>query len=703
MTRNDRSILWRVYVLYFLVLVFGLLIVGRALFIQITEGEELMAKAEEQEMRYFSIEATRGNILSDHGDLLVTTIPVFEIRVDIASPHITNEIFNANIDSLSLGLSKLFGDRSTYQYKQYLSKARQANNRYLLLKREIDFEQLQQLREFPIFRMGRYKGGLIVIPKNKREYPYGTLAKRTLGYVNLEEDLKVGLEGAYSGVLKGIEGKQLRRRIANGDWKPVRDENEVEPQNGKDIVSTIDVNLQDVAEDGLKRHLEEHGAFEGCVVLMEVATGEIKAIANLRYDSIAGKYVESYNLAIGSGIEPGSTFKLASMIVALETGKVNLNDTVDTGDGWIVYYGKTMKDVHKVRDGKITYRESFELSSNVGISKMIMELFEDDPAAYVDGLYKLSINNPLGVEIPGEGKPLIRHPNDEYWPKTRLPWMSIGYALRMTPLQVLTLYNAVANNGVMVKPKFIREIRYAGQKLEKFETEIINPSICSQQTIDTVQSLLEGVVMRGTAQVLKNPHYSIAGKTGTAKISAGRRGYINPDYNASFVGYFPADEPMFSCIVVVNKPRNKSIYGGTVAAPVFREIANKIYASKTGLGEKNILARNTEIQPVRLRGLSGPMEDILKSLDFQYDSASNGKEWLSVESSNSHYNSTGIMIDKLRIPDVKGLTARDASYLLQKLGLKVRIEGHGWVKKQSLQPGKYLKKGETITLYMSTS
>ncbi len=703
MNKTDRKILWRVYILYFLMLLFGLLIVGKALYIQIKEGEELIAKAEEQEMRYFSIEATRGNILSDNGDLLVTTIPVFEIRLDIASPHITDEMFNKNIDSLSMLLSELFRDRSSYQYKQYLSKARRANNRYLLLKREIFFEELKQLREFPIFRLGRYRGGFIVIPKNKREYPYGELARRTLGYVNLEEELKVGLEGAYSNVLQGVEGKQLRRRIANGDWKPVRDENEVEPKNGKDIVTTIDVNLQDVAEDALLRHLREHGAYEGCVILMEVPTGSVKAIANLRYDSLTNKYNEYYNLAVGSGIEPGSTFKLASMIVALETAKVDLTDTLETGDGWTMYYGKTMKDVHKIRDGKITYREAFEYSSNVGISKMIVELFEDDPAAFVDGLYKLSIHEPLGIEIPGEGRPVIRHPDDTYWPKTRLPWMSIGYALKMTPLQILTLYNAVANNGVMVKPRFISEIRYAGRRLDGMEPEIINPSIASTGTIDTIRSLLEGVVLNGTGTILKNPHYSIAGKTGTAKISAGKEGYINPDYNASFAGYFPADDPMYSCIVVVNKPRNKSIYGGTVAAPVFKEIADKIYASKSWLGEKNILARNNNTKSLRVKGRKQTVINLLSNLDMPADHHVRAGEWISAESGGGTFNSAEMQIEAYRVPDVQGLTAKDATYLLEKMGLKVRIQGYGWVKKQSLQPGYPIKKEQTITLYMSTS
>jgi len=707
MNRERKDILWRVYLLYFGLLLFSIAIIGKAAVIQIKEGSELLAKAKEQELRYFNIEANRGNILSDNGSLLATTIPVFEIRMDVASTNISDELFNEKKDSLAAGLSRILGDRSPYQYKKDLSRARLANNRYYLIKRRVTYEKLKDIRHLPIFRLGRYKGGLIVISKKERELPYRDLAKRTIGYANIQENIKVGLEGAYTDILKGIEGKQLRRRISDGEWKPVGDGNDIEPKNGMDIITTIDVNLQDVAEHALLEHLKEHQATQGCVVLMEVSTGAVKAIANLLYDSTIRKYKESYNYAIGASIEPGSTFKLASMIAAMEKGKIDLNDTVDTGDGWIVYSGYTMKDVHKIRDGRISYREAFEHSSNVGISKICKAIFDDNPAEFVDILYSMSLNQPLGIEIPGEGIPNIKHPDSDntYWAATDLAWMSIGYTIQLTPLQVLTFYNAIANDGEMVKPRFIREINYAGRTIETVETEVINPEICSAETIDSVKSLLEGVIQRGTAKILRNPHYTIAGKTGTAKIAMGRHGYTERIYNASFVGYFPSDNPQYSCIVVVNKPQSGKIYGGTVAAPVFKEIADKIYATSMDISPMDIDPAIEGIShSIDVKGRKSVIDLLLAELDYQNNGNAYGEEvWARVHAGKSEYSKSPMILKKNIVPDVKGLSSRDAVFLLEKHGLTPKIQGSGWVQKQSLPNGAHFTTGDIITLYLSRS
>ncbi|MCK4639399.1 MAG: penicillin-binding protein 2, partial [Bacteroidales bacterium] len=427
-----------------------------------------------------------------------------------------------------------------------------------------------------------------MIPKTIRKMPFKELAKRTIGYENKKENLFVGLEGAYSEYLEGKKGKQLRQRICNGDWKPIQDENEIEPQNGKDIITTIDINIQDVAENALLEHLKEHKAFQGCAILMEVETGYIKAIANLQYDSSDNKYKESYNYAFAENVEPGSTFKLASMIAVIEDRKVNLSDTIDTGDGWIVYYNRTMRDAYKIRDGKITCREAFEKSSNVGVSMIIWDAYKKNPEKFVEHLYDMSLNKPLGIEFQGEGHPFIKHPKDKkIWYGTTLPWMSVGYEISLTPLQILTFYNAVANGGKMVKPMFVKEIRQTGKTIKTFKPVVINKSICSKRTIDTVQSLLEGVVERGTAKSLNNSIYKIAGKTGTAQIANKNKGYNKGFYNASFVGYFPADDPKYSCIVVVNKPSGGKYYGSSVAAPVFKEIADKVYATQLDIHQQN--------------------------------------------------------------------------------------------------------------------
>ena len=495
MTEVKREILKKVYLIYFVILLIGVAIIGKVAYIQYAEGADLVQKAQKQELAYFTIDAVRGNIYSDNGSLLATSVPIFDIRIDIASPLISEELFNQKVDSLAYRFALLFGDRTREAYKRSLVSARKKGNRYHLIKRHVTYAQLKDIRTFPILNRGKYKGGLITIPKTIRKMPFGILAKRTIGYEKEDEDLFVGLEGAYADILRGTNGKQLKRKLSYGDWKPVYDENQVEPQNGKDIVTTIDINIQDVAEYALMKNLIKHEAYEGCAVLMEVATGHIKAIVNLRYNKKHGKYEEMYNYAIGEPVEPGSTFKLASMLALLEDDKVNLNDTIDVGDGWMMFYDQTMQDVKKIRNGRITIREAFEKSSNVGISMIVNEAYKNDPQKFVDQLYALRLHDSLGIEIKGEKPPVFIDPkNKQHWSGTTLPWMSIGYSIMLTPLQTLTLYNAVANNGRMVKPMFVKEIQQSGQTIERFSTEVRNRKICSNETLDSLRSLLEGVV-----------------------------------------------------------------------------------------------------------------------------------------------------------------------------------------------------------------
>ncbi len=703
MLNTRKDILRRVYLVYFGVLLFGIGIVVKAVYIQFAEGEALMEKAKEQELKYFNIEAIRGNILARDGSLLASSIPSFEVRMDVDSEHISDKFFNEKVDSLSYGLSRLFKDRSVYQYKQLLEKARKSGNRYLLLKRKVTYQHLKELRTFPILRKGKYRGGLIIIPQTIRKLPYKELARRTIGYENEAENIHVGLEGAYNSILKGVNGKQLRRRISNGEWKPVWDENELEPENGRDIVTSVDINIQDVAEHALLEHLREHEALQGCVVLMEVRTGEIRAIANLKYDSASQQYEESYNYAIGESVEPGSTFKLASMITALESGQISLIDTIDTGDGWTTYYGSTMQDVHKIRDGRITYREAFEQSSNVGISLMIDSIYRKHPEKYIELLYRMSLNQSLGIELPGEGEPFIRHPsNKKIWYGTTLPWMSIGYGLTMTPLQILTFYNAIANNGVMVKPMFVSEIRYAGSRVKKLYPEIINEAICSQAIVDTVRSLLEGVVERGTAKILNNTVYKVAGKTGTALIAKGKSGYGNKEYNASFVGYFPADDPKYSCIVFVNRPRRGKIYGGSVAAPVFREIADKVYATQLDIHTDPDFLASGDIKPVpAVIGRAGDLEKVFAELGYRITWGFSENEWVRTSIDNNKIKTSKKHIPLNYMPNVVGMSARDATYVMEQLGLNVNLTGKGKVKFQSVMPGDRIKPGTDINLRLS--
>ena len=699
-----KDILWRVYLIYFVVLAIAIGIISRAVYIQVALRDDLMEKAKKQEIRYFPIEAMRGNIFARDGSLLASSIPIFEIRMDLSTEVLSDLLFHTHIDSLSLMLSQLFRDKLAGTYKSNLQKARKDGNRYYLIKNNVRYEELKKLKKFPIFRLGRFRGGLIAIRKTTRELPYKELARRTIGFENPTESIYVGLEGAYSNVLSGEGGLQLKRRISNGDWIPVSDRPEVEPRDGMDIITTIDINIQDLAQSSLARHLHEHQAYQGCAILMEVKTGEIRAIANLRHDPSDDQYKELYNYSVGEPVEPGSTFKLASMIAALETGKVKLSDYYHVGNGSVTYHKRVMRDVHKPDSSYLTVREIFEESSNVGISRMITSLFSDKPEAFVESLRKMSLGKQLGIEIPGEGKPVLKDPKDKrYWYGTSLPWMSVGYELTMTPLQMLTLYNAVANDGVMVKPLFVSEIKEGGKTVEKFEPVVINPAICSESTLNAVRSLLESVVTHGTGKILKDSIYSIGGKTGTALIADDNRGYTQRHYNASFAGYFPADNPKYSCIIIVSRPQSGQIYGGTVAAPVFKEIANKVYATQLdihNLQDRKTIA-NTSI-PTPVKGYYEDIKTSLAALSYTAMQPKKETEWVSLDSSKYVVVVKPMELSPDTIPDLTGMTAKDAVFLLERAGLSPTIEGKGLVFSQSISAGTPLIPGTGIMLTLET-
>lgn len=698
MTDPKKDILWRVYLVYFCVLVFAFAIVAKILYIQIEEGPKLSAKAQNQELKVFDLEASRGNILDKNGSLLATSVPIFEVRFDVSSPHISDKLFKSNIDSIANGLAFIL-NKPISKIKQNLVRARNNGNRYFLITRRANYDQLTKIKELPIFRLGKYKGGLIAIQKTKRAKPYNELAARTIGYVNQKENLFVGLEGAYTSILTGKNGKMVMRRINHGDWIPIHDENEVEPKDGLDIVSTIDVHIQDVAESSLLAELLKHKAFQGCAVVMEVNTGHVIAIANLRYDSSDAKYKETYNYAIGESIEPGSTFKLASMLAVLEDEKVKLTDSLITGVGYTRYYNREMKDVHKIGNGRITVRDAFEHSSNVGISRIIFDSYKENPSNYIDRLYSFSINEPLGFSIKGEGKPLIKHPsNKKYWYGTSLPWMSIGYELMVTPMQTLTYYNAVANDGKMVKPMFVTSIKEGGAIIEEFETVIINEQVASTQTIDSAKSLLEGVVERGTAmRVFKNSPYKAAGKTGTAQIAKGGK-YNKRNYNASFVGYFPADNPTYSMIVVVNNPSAGKYYGGSVAAPVFKEIADVLYSTIVADEYNSDLPSDSLTIPKPKKAIwLDDLESIYTSLNIGNDASLPITGTWAKKDNNDNYI-TEIVFNQNRIPNVIGMNAKDAVFLLENMGISTTISGIGKVKKQSIRGGSRI--GENTNIYL---
>jgi cell division protein FtsI (penicillin-binding protein 3) len=480
---------------------------------------------------------------------------------------------------------------------------------------------------------------------------------------------------------------------------PVNSPDDVEPKDGLDVVTTIDINFQDIVNTSLKEQLEKHKAHHGAAVVMEVRTGEIKAIANLT--DTMGKYQEYYNYAFGNEgcTEPGSTFKLASLMVALEDGYIDLDDTFDTRDGTRKYYGKEMKDSHEGGYGKISVLKIFEYSSNVGVSSIINRFYQDKRQKFVDRLYAMNLNNKLGIEIKGEGTPYIKSPNDKYWSGTTLPWMSIGYEVKLTPLHLLTFYNAVANNGTMVKPMFVKSFKNKDGVVKKFDSKVINPSICSKETLLKAKKMLEGVVESGTATNLKDDHLKIAGKTGTAKIATGTEGYENSKYQSSFVGYFPASNPKYSCIVIVNSPSMGIYYGNVIAGEVFKKIANRIYACSFDMEQ---VADSSEFSPPLTKyGNKNDLDNIFHSLSLDTKQEEPTGEWVLTQPDGKMigYRNKEIYNNGL-VPDVKGMSARDALFILENAGLNVKITGKGSVKNQSLPEGSRFKKGDRINIFL---
>ena len=685
---------------YLFMVLFAMTIMARVVYIQVYEGKELRQMGKNRSVENKPIDALRGNIYSSNNSLLAVTIPKYDVRLDLVSNK-SNRFFYANVDSLAYRLSKLFRDRSKATYKRILKKGRARKDKYLLIKRNVSYQELMEMKSFPILRLGRNKGGLIAIKSNKRKLPYRDLAKRTIGIYNYERGVyEVGLEGAFNETLTGTHGRRLMQKIEGGVWMPIDPANEIKPQNGNDLITSIDIDIQDIAETALRNQLKKYSADHGCVVVMQVATGEVKAIANLGRDK-DGQYSEDYNYAIGEAADPGSTFKPVSLLVALEDGVVNLKDSVDTEGGKTSYYGKIVTDDHK-GGGIISVRDIIEHSSNVGISKVIWANYQNQPEKFIDGIYKIGLQNKLDIPLKGEASPYIKNPKDKSWSGISLPWISYGYELRLTPLQILTFYNAIANDGKMLKPLFVKEIKNTSEVIETYEPIVINEQIASESTLEKLKSTLEGVVLRGTAKNIRNSNYSIAGKTGTAQMANGNKGYSKTNYRASFCGYFPADDPQYSIIVAITKPRG-DIYGSSVAAPVFKYISDRIYSNHVDIASSaEFTPKNPYPALFYKAGASNDYQEIYKNMKLnpQVDAGSEFVICLPAGDS-AHYAPRSI--PENRIPKVIGMTAKDAVYLLEEKGLQVRIVGSGFVKEQSLNAGTLIKKGMTITLKLSAS
>ncbi len=695
-----RSIVLRVRIAFIAMLIFSIAIIYQILNIQLRQGDHWEQRGKEIGFKYMEVKATRGNILSDNGSLLATSLPFYRIAID---PSVaSDEVFNQGIDELAAKLSKHFADKPQSYYKRRINNARVGGKRYLVLnQREINYQDKKEMMQWPIFDKGRMQGGVIFEKIDTRFNPFGYLGSRTIGSIEEEHNRGiVGLEYSFNSQLAGKNGEALYQRIAGGVWKQTFSGTEVRPRDGWDIETTIDVNLQDVAESALLKALKANDADYGAVVLMEVETGEIKAISNLSKNS-KGRYWERYNYAVGSqgATEPGSTFKLASMIALLEETRIEPGDSVDTGNGEMQFYNLVMKDSKPGGFGKITVQEVFEKSSNIGIAQLINEHFGSNPERFISYIEKMGLTKPLGFQMIGEGKPFIKSPSDSTWTGVTLPWMSHGYELELTPLHILTLYNAVANDGKMIKPIIVKSAKNADQTIEEYEPEIINSRICSKKTLKKIRSMLEGVVERGTAQNIKGGHYKIAGKTGTAKKLRNGR-YVNR-YYTSFAGYFPAEKPKYSCIVVIDSPKKYRIYGSDVAAPVFKEITDKIYAMDLDLHQEFQVANNVEgIFPVIKSGYSKELQMICDELNVTHK-ANSDYGWVKTRLEDDVIQWKENMVEKSMMPDVGGMTLRDAIYLLENKGLKVKTEGHGRVVKQSIWPGSRIIEGQEILIELS--
>lgn len=692
--------MWRMYVAYLVFCILGAVILFRVVRIQFTSKDTMVKRAAALKEQMRTIEASRGNIYSDNYSLLATSIPFYELRMDMKADGLTDKNFFDNVDSLAYNLSLLFKDQSKAAYKQKLVEARKDGNRYLLIKKKVKHGELLRLKKFPLFNKGKNKSGLIVLKENKRSRPYGYLAARTIGYERVEEGThdttRAGLEGAYTKYLSGINGQQLMKMVGT-HWKPVSEKYSVMPKDGADVISSIDIHLQAVAEEALEEQLKLHEAKSGCVIVMEVETGFIKAMANLSLDE-EGEYYEYFNHAIGTAMEPGSTMKLASAIVALENNIVEPSTIVHTGNGSYMYYDYEMKDTKA--HGDITFEQAFVLSSNIGISRPVYDAYKGRNAhKFVEGIKKLGVNLPLGIDLKGEANPLVKDPSDrKNWFGTTLPQMSIGYEIKQTPLQTLSLYNAVANNGKMVKPQFVQEIRRGSRTIKKFEPEVLNEKICSEKTLGEVKRMMELVVEEGTAKQLKSAHFKIAGKTGTAQIYD-HGTYKSGKYLASFCGYFPADQPKYSCIVVIRETTSGQYYGAEISAPVFKEIADKIYSRKLELHQyMNSPFKKMASAPELKNTRYNDAQMLAREMDLKYTSEDEGAAWVRTNAEGKKIKMNELKVSETRVPDVIGMGLKDALHLLETHGLMVSVRGMGTVYRQSIAGGSTLYKGQRILI-----
>ena len=699
--KND--ILWRFYLCFLLLVIVGFCIIGKGFQIQQIQGKKWKSMNDSLHQHIQDIVAERGIIFSEDGQMLSASIPEYDLYMDFRVDYLNEnggKNFLENLDSLSIDLANLFGDKTAEMYKSFLLKGYKDQSGYFLLKNNVHFKQYNALKKMAYFKLSKYKSGLIAEENSIRLNPFKMLAFRTIG-LDRDEN-KVGLELTYDSILSGKNGKRLVRMIAGGVAVPVKDNPfEIEPEMGRDIVCTIDTYIQEITENALLDMLIKNEAEYGCAIVMETKTGKIKAIANLGR-TVSGNYFENLNYAITPS-EPGSTFKLVSLMALMEDNKISLNNMVDLEKGTWSVANQTVHDSEKHNRNEVTVKEAFELSSNVGMSKLIYQNYAYSPSRFFNKLATFRVDSLTGIDLVGERRPTFIKPGNKLYGPTTLPWVAFGYNLLISPLQTLMIYNAVANNGKLLKPYLVSQVLQEGAIIRKIQPTIYKEKICSDNTIAQLKECLEGVCINGTAKELfKNTPYKVAGKTGTALIANGKSGYAEHIYQSSFAGYFPADDPTYSCIVVIkNKPNAPLFYGAAVAGPVFKTIANKLYYKNlfhTTPVENKMHRKDSTIQNYILN--KKDVETISTTLGIHIiDSTYNKKNDLQFV----HFTTpTNIMRSKAYnstlIPDLKGLTLKDALFICENLGLIVITNGNGRVINQSIEEGKKPLQGQHILL-----
>ena len=679
-------------------------VLGRVFYIQQVQGKYWRALSDSLHQKYVDLSADRGTIYSEDGNMLSTSVPFFNIYIDFDADGLrekNGKRFRENLDSLSLCLANLFKDQSAASYKKQLLQGYKSDDRYYLLQRNLNFDQYKRLRDFPLVRLGRNKSGFITDASSKRLNPFGLLANRTIG-LSRDNAQNVGLERTYDSLLRGENGRRLVRYLNGGTYIPVEGY-EIDPENGKDIITTIDVNTQDIAENALLSMMVENECEHGTCIVMETATGKIKAMANLGRQP-DGSYWEDLNYAIRAS-EPGSTFKLATLMSLLEDHEVRLTDHLNIEGGTWKIGTRTVHDAERQEVSDVTVEQAFEHSSNVGMAKLVVAHYSQHPQQFVDHLKKLKLNQITGIDLAGETSPIIKSPKSRTWSASTLPWMAFGYEVLISPLQTLTLYNAVANNGKMMRPYLVNAVQNAGGPDRENQPVVLMDKICSDETLAELKTCLEGVCIKGTAKsAFKNTFYPVAGKTGTALVANGNRGYADHIYQSSFAGYFPANNPRYTCIVVIkNKPFAKKYLGAAVAGPVFREVADKLMSMEALIPDSLQLATYTDLlrkdsTAYYYAGSTDEIKNIFYSLNMPYADSSRENKWSGVYRQNSQPLVKAKTEEMKKVPDVKGMGLKDALYLLESRDLKVIARGTGKVKQQSISAGTLVTKNQKLIL-----